>query len=141
MESTEPKSKNILIVDDDKMICDLFQASLLRQGFNVVAAESGNKALEALKEGHHFDLILLDLMMPGKGGYVVLKDLQQIGFQDIPILVVTARALDSSTFQMISLESNVRGVLQKPVNMKEFNKKIHEILGTTPKKSFDDWHS
>ena len=139
MEPAEPKSKVILIVDDDDMICDLYKTSLARQGFRVVTAPSGEKALETLKAGRHFDLILLDLMMPGRGGYDVLKELQQPGFQDIPIFVVTARSLDKSTSQMISLESNVRGILQKPGDMKSFHKKIHEVLGTTPPKIFDSW--
>ena len=140
MESTAPKSKSILVVDDDKMICDLYQTSLLRQGFRVVALPSGDKALEAIRAGHHFDLVVLDLMMPGRGGYDVLKELQQSGHENIPIFVVTARALDPSTFRMISLESNVQGILQKPVDMKSFHKKIHEVLGTTPPKFFDEWH-
>ena len=105
-----------------------------------MALPSGDKALEAIRAGHHFDLVVLDLMMPGRGGYDVLKELQQSGHENIPIFVVTARALDPSTFRMISLESNVQGILQKPVDMKSFHKKIHEVLGTTPPKFFDEWH-
>lgn len=138
MEPTDPKSKTILVVDDDASVCDLYQMNLSRQGFLSAAFYSGDEALKAIKGGRHFDLILLDLMMPGRGGFDVLKDLQQAD-PNIPIFVVTARAMDPSTFQMISMESNVKGVLQKPLNMKEFNKQVHEVLGTTPPLKFDNW--
>ena len=96
----QPQDKNILVVDDDMMICELYHASLTKQGFRVVTASSGDKALGLLNSTLHFDLVTLDLMMPGRGGYDVLKMLQHLGLE-IPIFVVTARALDSSTFQMI----------------------------------------
>ena len=132
-------NKIILIVDDDKTILDLYQASLARQGFKIATAESGDKAIALFKAGHEFDLVVTDLMMPGKGGFELLKEMQEAGFYATPVIVVTARALDQSTFQTINLESNVKGVLQKPINMKEFHKKIHQLLGTTPPKTFNEW--
>ncbi|OGR89756.1 MAG: hypothetical protein A3A86_04550 [Elusimicrobia bacterium RIFCSPLOWO2_01_FULL_60_11] len=138
MDPTDPKSKTILVVDDDASVCELYQMGLSRQGFKTASVRAGDEALKAIKGGKQFDLILLDLMMPGRGGFDVLKDLQAAA-PDIPIYVVTARAMDTSTFQMISMESNVKGVLTKPLNMKEFNAKVHETLGTIPAKAFDGW--
>ena len=138
MEPSDPKSKTVLVVDDDASVCELYQMNLSRQGFRSATFYSGDEALKAIKGGRHFDFILLDLMMPGQGGFDVLKNLQQAD-PDTPIFVITARALDPSTFEMINFEPNVKGIFQKPLNMKELNKKLHEILGTTPPLKFDNW--
>ena len=130
--STEPKSKRILVIDDDKSICFFFRNLLALDGFQVAACLSGLQAMDKLKSGPLPDLIVLDLMMPKYGGYEVLKELQQDLYQAIPVVIVTARTLDRETVAMMMSESNVSDFFAKPVDSKKFKSRIHEILGTTP---------
>ena len=131
----DPASKSILVIDDDKPTCLLFKTLLTGEGFQVETAYSGESALSLLKSDSYekFDLIMLDLMMPGYGGYDVLKELQQGGYQNAPIFIVTARALDAGMVEMIRSESNVREFIAKPIDIKKFKTSVHEALGTAAK--------
>ena len=130
-----PDSKTILVIDDDRPTCLYFKTLLEFDGLHVETAFGGEEALNLLKSEAHqqFDLVILDLMMPGYGGYEVLKELQQPGYQDVPIFIETAHVLDQATVDLINSESNVHGYWTKPIDTKEFKTKIHELLGTAPK--------
>lgn len=134
MKSQRPDSRTILVVDDDRSICTLFETLLAQEGFQVVVESDGEAALNLLKSDayHQYDLVILDLMMPNYGGYEVLRELQQEGYQNVPIFIVTARALDPGTIEMIRSESNVVEFLRKPLEPSEFRSKVHEHLGTVP---------
>lgn len=80
--------KHILIVEDDEDISMIEEAYLQTAGYETVVVDDGMKVEEAI-DNHKFDLILLDLMLPGKSGYDVCKDIRNK--VDIPILMVTAR--------------------------------------------------
>ncbi len=131
----DPSTKRILVIDDDNPTCLYFKTLLGFDGFQVETAGGGEDALKFLKSGafHNFDLVILDLMMPGYGGYEVLKELQQPGYQDVPIFIETAHVLDQGTVELINSESNVHGYWTKPIDTKGFKAKVHEILGTEPK--------
>ena len=130
---SDPKTKRILVIDDDKVVCSFFRNFLALEGFQVAASLNGRQAVETLKSGSALpDLIVLDLMMPNYGGYEVLKELQQESFKNIPVLIVTARAVDREMIDMIRSESNVGDFFSKPIQSKAFKSRIHEILGTTP---------
>ncbi len=131
-----PESKTILVVDDDHSICAFFESMLSADGFRVVTETNGEDALKLVQSDSfdQYDLLILDLMMPNYGGFELLREMQQEGYQKIPIFLVTARVLDQGTIDMIRMESNVRDFLNKPVDSKEFRKKIHQLLGTTPKR-------
>lgn len=141
MDPAKPSSKTVFIVDDDASTRDLFEAILLRQGFRVKKAASGDEALEALSSGRAgpIDLILMDLMMPGSGGFDTLQKLQGASAGEVPVIVVSAKAIDSETADLIRSEPNVRGLFRKPVVASEFVKKIHEVLGTSSGPRFNDW--
>ena len=134
MSETDPSSKTILIVDDDESICAFFEVMLMREGFRVIVCLGGSSALDQLKGKAYrkIDLVLLDLMMPAPGGYEVLKELQQPDYQNVPIFVVTAREFDQANIAMLRLESNVKEFFKKPIDQKEFTKKIHQHLETVP---------
>lgn len=78
--------KTILIIEDDEKIQDMLKIYLGRNGFATVSAYSGTEGL--LVHGNYIDLILLDLMLPGKSGQDVIGDLRAI--KDVPIIVMTA---------------------------------------------------
>ncbi len=78
----------VLIIEDDEDISMIEQAYLEASGFETLIVSDGNKAIQTLTTGK-FDLILLDLMLPGKSGYELCKEVR--AELDIPILMVTAR--------------------------------------------------
>ena len=83
-----PDNKTILIVEDDADISMIEEAYLEAAGFRTKIVEDGN-AVGSVIEKQHFDLILLDLMLPGKSGYEICREIRDK--LDIPILMVTAR--------------------------------------------------
>jgi CheY-like chemotaxis protein len=134
--TSDPQSKTILVVDDDKLTCAFFKNLLSSEGFEVKTAFSGRYAFNLLKtdSSRPLDLIILDLMMPKCSGYEVIKELQgEPEHRNIPVFVVTARTLDPGAVEMIRSESNVSGFWPKPVETQKFKSRIHEVLGTVPK--------
>mgnify|MGYP000131458829 CR=1 FL=1 len=75
---TSPSPIRLLIVEDDEMSRDLLQKRVSRAGYNVVAVADGNAALQKLS-GQRFDLVLLDIMMPGIDGFEVCRRVQAEG--------------------------------------------------------------
>lgn len=82
------ENKKILIVEDDEDISMVEEAYLKLAGFGTTIVNDGNKVAEAL-EKDSYDLVLLDLMLPGKSGYEICKEIREK--LDIPVLMVTAR--------------------------------------------------
>ena len=135
-DGANPRSRTILVVDDDPSICDVFEVALFREGFNIMKLLSGEKVMEMIKkESSVIDLVVLDLMLPGMGGYDILKAMQDSGYPKIPVFVITARMLDKEAVDKIKNESNVKDFWHKPVDIKAFTQRVHEVLGTVPKKS------
>src|SRR5579859_3183279 len=85
-----PAEKLILIVDDEKDICDLIAANAAKEGFRTATANSADEALAKI-EAAAPDLIVLDLAMPGQSGYELMRSLQAGGSGSIPVVIVTAR--------------------------------------------------
>ncbi len=115
-------SINILVIDDEEVIRKSFILALDDTGYNVETAESGEKGIEKAREAN-FDLIFLDLRMPGLDGVETLRELWQIG-RSVPIYITTAfyddflNQLQSATDDGISFY-----LLKKPVDRDE----IHSI--------------
>ena len=80
--------KKILIVDDDKKLTDIVQKYFIQYEFNVVIINDG-KDVDQVVDTEKPDIILLDLMLPGKNGLDLLKDLQKK--VDVPIIMLTAK--------------------------------------------------
>jgi signal transduction histidine kinase len=110
--SGEPGS--LLIVDDEELNREGLARRLRRHGYEVTAASSGREALELLGE-HRFDLVLLDIMMPGMNGLEVLKFLRGIdSLIDLPVVMVTARGDSSDVVEALELGAN--DYLTKPLD-------------------------
>lgn len=140
----DPKDKLVLIVDDDDGQMDLLKYLVSKEGFRIAEAKSGVEALRKAKESSP-DLILLDLMLPGMGGYEILRELQAAGMGDIPVFIATARNVDEKMLDTLTGEPNVKGFFQKPPKQAMFRDKIHALLGTRPppiikkKDAYDQW--
>lgn len=83
-------SKSVLIVDDEPDTLGLIELTLQTAGYNVVTAANGDQAL-GLLETESFDLLLLDIMMPGKTGFDIVRELQAREQQIPPIVFLTAK--------------------------------------------------
>ena len=123
---TEPDA-HLLIVDDDERIRGLLQKFLIRHGFLVSAARDAAHA-DRILSGLDFDLIVLDVMMPGEDGISFCKRLR--AERDVPILLLTAKS-DTSD-RIAGLEAGADDYLAKPFEPKELLLRINSILRRVP---------
>ncbi len=119
---------HLLIVDDDERIRSLLQKFLIRQGFYVSAARDAAHARRILT-GLDFDLIVLDVMMPGEDGVSFTKSLRET--LQTPILLLTARGEPDD--RITGLEAGADDYLAKPFEPKELLLRINAILRRVPK--------
>ncbi len=114
----------ILIVDDDRDICEYVQMLLQQYGYKVDALTDPSRVIDALR-GKHFHMVILDLMMPKISGIELLNRIREMD-NDIAIVVFTAHpSIDSA---VASLQQNVSDYVKKPFDVDEFAQKIERIL-------------
>ena len=118
---------HLLIVDDDERIRTLLQKYLMRNGFWVTSARDGAHARRLLA-GLDFDLIVLDVMMPGEDGISLTRDLRRS--LTTPILLLTAKA--EADDRIAGLEAGADDYLTKPFEPRELLLRINAILRRTP---------
>lgn len=123
---TEPASaKRVLLIDDDESLRELFQLAMGKR-FNVAVAEDGVKGL-AKVPAFKPHLIVLDLMMPLLDGFAVIHRLQEMGHQDIPVVVITGYS-DQANENIVSREPNVVAFFHKPLKFDELTAKLNGLL-------------
>ena len=127
----EPAEKLILLVDDDESLLDLMEHVVRKEGFRTDRAADGIEAIRKV-EALNPVLIILDFMLPKKGGYEVLRDLQAGGRGQIPVIVLTGRHMDRKNVEMMRLEPNVREFIEKPLRPAIMASLIHNLLKTRP---------
>jgi two-component system phosphate regulon response regulator OmpR len=115
---------HLLVVDDDSRLRALLQRFLSEQGFRVTAAADAAAARHALA-GFEFDLMVLDVMMPGENGLELAESLRRAG-QDVPIIMLTARGAPDD--RIAGLEAGVDDYLGKPFDPRELALRIRTIL-------------
>jgi DNA-binding response OmpR family regulator len=113
----------VLLVDDDRELCRMLAEYLTPEGFKLTAVHDGDDALYALGR-HHFDLIVLDVMLPRLGGLDVLRLLRQKN--PTPVLMLTARGEDID--RVVGLELGADDYLPKPFNPRELVARMRAIL-------------
>lgn len=102
---------HILVVDDDRDIRELVTDYLNKSGYRATGAANG-KAMWSVLQGHHVDLIVLDIMLPGEDGLILCRQLRSHGQQNIPVLMLTARTDDSD--RILGLEMGADDYLSNP---------------------------
>ena len=115
---------DILIVEDDYDVCQLFKHVLLQNGYNVATASDGKEALQ-LMEKEHFDLMISDVMMPEINGYELVRMIRKSN-EEMPVLMITAKG----TFDDMQ-ESFLAGTddyMVKPVNVDEMLLRVGALL-------------
>ena len=123
-----PKPRKILIVDDDPRLRDLLRRYLGENQFEVGVAHDG-PSMQRLLQRETFDLLILDLMLPGEDGLSLLRRLR--GQNDrTPVVMLTAKGDDVD--RIIGLEVGADDYLAKPFNPRELLARIHAVLRRAP---------
>lgn len=116
-------SMKILIVEDEKPIADILKFNLEKEGYEVLVVHDGNDAIDRAEEEKP-DLILLDLMLPGKDGYEVLREIRKT--QSMPVIMVTAK--DSEIDKVLGLELGADDYVTKPFSNRELLARVKANL-------------
>ncbi len=123
-QTPERQPAKILVVDDDIRLRDLLRRFLTEQGFHVTAADSA-PAMNKLWLRERYDLLVLDLMLPGEDGLSICRRLREAG-DKTPIIMLTAKGEDVD--RIIGLESGADDYLPKPFNPRELVARINAVL-------------
>lgn len=115
--------KKILVVDDEKSIVKGIKFSLEQDDMKVEVAYDGETALE-LAKANHYDMILLDIMLPGFSGLEVCQMIRE--FSDVPIIMLTAKGDDMD--KILGLEYGADDYITKPFNILEVKARIKAIF-------------
>ena len=121
---------HILIVDDDTRICELLEKFLSKNGYLTTSVHSAEKARRLLS-GLEFDLIILDVMMPGESGLSLTKEVKRN--KPIPIILLTAKGEVEDRIE--GLEIGADDYLSKPFEPKELLLRIRNIINKTSTKN------
>jgi len=115
----------ILIVDDQEANVKLLEQMLSNAGYTCITSTRYPHAVCALHHDNHYDLILLDLLMPGMDGFQVMEGLKAIETDSyVPVLVVTAQP----GHKLRALEAGAKDFISKPFDLVEIMTRIHNML-------------
>lgn len=123
MSGAEPTSHSILLIEDDADLCGLMRDYFAEKGFRMEAVHDGRRGLARSIEGE-FDLIILDVMLPGLDGFEVLRQLRKRSAA--PVIMLTARTAESD--RVAGLNSGADDYLPKPFGPEELLARIRAVL-------------
>ena len=113
----------ILVVDDERNICELLKLYLEKEGYEVTLAVDGEEALHKFAE-EKFDLVLLDIMLPGKDGWTVCREIRKSS--NVPIIMLSAKG---ETFdKVLGLELGADDYVTKPFDTKELIARVKSAI-------------
>jgi two-component system response regulator RegX3 len=115
--------RSVLVVDDDPGVLDVVAFMLRREGFDVDEEKDGTAALEAARE-RSYDIVILDVMLPGISGTEICRELR--AESDVPILMLTAR--DAEVDRVLGLELGADDYVTKPFSSAELLSRVRAIL-------------
>ena len=119
-------TKKILLVDDDTEIVDSVSYALQGDGYEVVVARDGNQGL-ALAERENPDLMILDMMMPKRSGFLVLEKLRRVHTTPLPVIMITGN--EGSRHKAYAELLGVSDYLRKPFEMPKLLESVRRLLG------------
>ena len=120
--------RRVLVVDDEENVSHLVSTALRLDGFTTVVADTAPSALAAVAE-HDPDLVVLDIMLPEKDGFTVLKELRQ-RHREMPVLVITARNFEADVLKGFDLGAD--DYLTKPFGVKELLARAKRLIQRGP---------
>jgi len=117
--------KRILLVDDEQDIIDLLKYNLEAEGYEIISATDGLQALELAQSSP--DLIILDVMLPGKDGWEVIRQLRQTeGTKHIPVIFLTAKG--GEVDEVVGLELGADDYMIKPISIRKLIARVKVVL-------------
>ena len=126
-------SKHLLVAEDDKHIREGLVDALTSEGYEVTAVADGSAVLAAFRQAS-FQLVILDIMMPGRSGYDVCRDLRKINEQ-IPIMMLTAKSEEID--KVIGLELGADDYMTKPFGVRELLARVAALLRRSGRSATD----
>ena len=125
-ESNQKRTQKVLIVEDDKDICEMYAITFMRNGFTVYTAPDGVQAIKKFQNKNP-DIVLLDIMMPNVDGYQVLKEIRKDMGKYTPVIMLTN--LDANSFTKEAKYDDIDEYLIKSHNSpSEIVEKTIEVL-------------
>lgn len=125
-----PQHRTILLVDDDHEIVESMRTILENRGYRILVARDGNSGL-MVAERENPDLLILDMMMPKKSGFLVLEKLRSRPGGLIPTIMITGN--EGSRHRAYAEMLGVRDYIRKPFAMEKLVRSIERILGVDPR--------
>jgi DNA-binding response OmpR family regulator len=123
MDAPTADGRLVLVVDDEPMLRNLLSRLLRMEGYTVIEAEDGQRALE-LVDSHSPDLVLLDVMLPARDGLDVLGDLRRTS--EVPVILVSA--LGEEADRVLGLKMGADDYVVKPFSAAELSARIESVL-------------
>lgn len=120
------EKNKVLIIDDDKNICELLRMYIEKEGYITAIANDGKQALSLFND-KEFDIVLLDIMLPGMDGWEVCREIRKNSW--IPIIMLTAK--DEVFDKVLGLELGADDYIVKPFDVKEVIARIKAVLRRT----------
>jgi DNA-binding response OmpR family regulator len=121
----KPQSKRVLLVDDDYEIVETIQAALEAKGYQTLVARDGNQGL-AMAEREDPDLVILDMMMPKRSGFLVLERLRRT--RRVPVRVIMITANEGSRHKAYAEMLGVDDYIRKPFAMDRLLESVERLL-------------
>jgi DNA-binding response OmpR family regulator len=125
-DSEDTKSKRILLVDDDAEIVESLRLALESNGYTVLIARDGNQGL-ALSERENPDLVILDMMMPKRSGFLVLEKMRRT--RETPLRVIMITANEGSRHKAYAEMLGVDDYIRKPFPMDRLIDSVQRLIG------------
>ncbi len=114
---------NILIIEDNPLVCEAISAALMREGYAVTINQTGTAVMDDIQQ-HKIHLVLLDLMLPTRAGEEVLKEIRQ--GRNIPVIIISSK--DSDVEKAVHLGLGADDYITKPVSNVELIARIKAVL-------------
>jgi two-component system OmpR family response regulator len=119
-------ARHILVVEDERHLAIGIKYNFEAEGYRVTTVGDGPSALKLFEERpQEFDLVILDLMLPGMSGYAVCEALREAG-NDVPILMLTARTLSEDRIR--GFDAGTDQYMEKPFDLDELLNRVHHML-------------
>jgi CheY-like chemotaxis protein len=116
----------ILIVEDSPDNMKLFRTLLMLKGYDVAGLSGGEGLLEAIESGSP-DLVLMDIQLPGKDGFTLLREIRSSPFGTVRVIALTAHAMTGDRER--ALQAGFDGYITKPVDVRNFPDQVQRALG------------
>jgi len=120
----------VLVIDDEEIVRSIAASILIECGYDVISADGGREGITLFEENpQRFDIVLLDMAMPGLSGKEVYLELRKIK-ADVKVLLSSGFRQDSRVEETLAL--GINGFIQKPYSMAELSAKVNSIIGRNP---------